>query len=583
MIMRRVLLIWTSFASSSQWSAFALRESTDDESSSDQSRSNLYHAGHGAVHVTRLHRYDHSGLHIFRQREEQWKTWHEKQVHGTPELAGSSSLLQLSDVQYAALQAHQQSIIQTDSRTDKRAGIFNASRAPTADELPALRKFAVAHMGSQQRRAVTGLSSLMSQYVGPIGVGSTLGPSGCLMDGGGEATASLAQENTTTVTCQVSEQANLWVVFDTGSTNIWISSDLCQDEPCAAEGRQRFDHSKSVSFSYPEPTSTLSVQFGTGKLTGPQARDDLHIGPFAVHNQTFAMIQQQEGRVFAEVPFEGILGLAFPSMSANQVTPFFDTVIQQKALEKNEFSIYFNRDVPQANAIFWGGVDKRFYNGEIEFFPVSDPYYWSMDLHSFKIGDECLFGSGCQSGGSQVPSGFLQRDGSAGGSHTEMKEISRHRRNGEAQAIVDSGTTFFTAEGTLFDQIMEKIPAAPCDAITDESHKNMTFTLKNARGESRDFTFSKEMYMTGNGAECSPAFMRIDIPKEHGPGMVFGEVFLRNYYTVFDRGDGSDKEARMGFAPAVHSTDTASNLRQLTNAQPSFQESRATALAHLQG
>lgn len=89
--------------------------------------------------------------------------------------------------------------------------------------------------------------------------------------------------------------------------------------------------------------------------------------------------------------------------------------------------------------------------------------------------------------------------------------------------------------------------------------------------------------MTGNGAECSPAFMRIDIPKEHGPGMVFGEVFLRNYYTVFDRGDGSDKEARMGFAPAVHSTDTASNLRQLTNAQPSFQESRATALAHLQG
>ena len=31
-------------------------------------------------------------------------------------------------------------------------------------------------------------------------------------------------------------------------------------------------------------------------------------------------------KVFEEIPFEGILGLAFPSMSARHVTPFFDNV-----------------------------------------------------------------------------------------------------------------------------------------------------------------------------------------------------------------------------------------------------------------
>ena len=49
---------------------------------------------------------------------------------------------------------------------------------------------------------------------------------------------------------------------------------------------------------------------------------------FKVENQTFAQIQREKGAVFSEIPFEGILGLAFPSMSAHHVTPFFDSVIQ---------------------------------------------------------------------------------------------------------------------------------------------------------------------------------------------------------------------------------------------------------------
>jgi len=35
--------------------------------------------------------------------------------------------------------------------------------------------------------------------------------------------------------------------------------------------------------------------------------------------------------------------------------------------------------------------------------------------------------------------------------------------------------------------------------------------------------------------ECYPAFMAIDVPPPRGPIFVFGEYFLRKYYTVFDR------------------------------------------------
>lgn len=35
--------------------------------------------------------------------------------------------------------------------------------------------------------------------------------------------------------------------------------------------------------------------------------------------------------------------------------------------------------------------------------------------------------------------------------------------------------------------------------------------------------------------ECHPAFMAIDVPPPRGPLFVFGEYFLRKFYTVFDR------------------------------------------------
>jgi hypothetical protein len=47
--------------------------------------------------------------------------------------------------------------------------------------------------------------------------------------------------------------------------------------------------------------------------------------------------------------------------------------------------------------------------------------------------------------------------------------------------------------------------------------------------------------------ECQEAFMPIDVPRPRGPIFVFGEYFLRKFYTVFDR----DRNI-MGFSVANH-------------------------------
>jgi pepsin A len=340
----------------------------------------------------------------------------------------------------------------------------------------------------------------------------------------------------------------------------------------------------------------LSVQFGTGQLNGPMGMDDFHIGPFPVFNQTFGMIQTQRGSVFADVPFEGIVGLAFPAMSANKVTPFFDNVIQQKALEKNEFAFYFSRSNPSANAIFWGGVDPDFYEGNIEYFPVRDPYYWSTELHAFKIGDACLVGNGCReeaaAGDATVagavepvvvvresdavsPQGLLQ-DGLKSALKATAAAAASNRPN--FFAIVDTGTTYFTAEGDLFHDIMDRLPEVKCSAVTEQTHPPITYTLRNVAGRLRDYQLNNNQYMTqaseDEDAICSPAFMKINLPEAHGPGMVLGEIFIRHYFAVFDRGDGSDKSGRLGFAKSKDTDNAIGKLRERTHSQPSFAESR---------
>eukprot|EP00931_Biecheleriopsis_adriatica_P054383 TRINITY_DN31995_c0_g1_i1.p1 TRINITY_DN31995_c0_g1~~TRINITY_DN31995_c0_g1_i1.p1 ORF type:complete len:561 (-),score=119.13 TRINITY_DN31995_c0_g1_i1:9-1691(-) len=532
----------------------------------------VFHPGHQAVHVTRLHRYEHDGYASFLQAEEEWKAMPEASPSflSRPRRGRSTELeretpresfVRVSEAQASALREHH-ALLQVAA---KELSAANESASLRSDG--EVFKYHGLVQPDSKHPGVTKLSNLQSQYIGQVGVGSVLAPSGCkpssaesllyiASDGDGKKDAETA--------CHVKDQSQVWVVFDTGSTNIWISSVLCAPpQPCALPGRTRYDFKNSKSYVPVDGSPELEIEFGTGKINGPKGIDDFHIGPFTVQKQTFGMIRAVEGRVFEELAIEGIIGLAFPAMAANGIRPFVDGIIASKAIAKNEFAFYFSQNLKAGNAIFWGGVDKAFYKGEIEYFDVVEPYYWALEMAGFRIGDEELAHllddeDGQQEGG-----------GAASPSSTKPKY----------KVLVDTGTTFFTAQGRLFGKIQQMLPPAPCKSIDKKSHPDITYTLVNSAGEKRDIVISNKQYMlsdeTGDDSRCSSAFMKINVPREHGPGMVFGEVFLRIYFTVFDRGDGRDvKNARIGFALANHDEHTLKHLKALTKGSPDFQEQK---------
>merc|ERR1719482_869432 len=95
------------------------------------------------------------------------------------------------------------------------------------------------------------------------------------------------------------------VVFDTGSTNLWVTGDKCQKELTGKYMKEKSPTWHDESNSY-----QVHIKFGTGQLKGPTVRDTVRIGPFEVKDQIFGVIEEEIGDIFKKLDdFGGIFGL----------------------------------------------------------------------------------------------------------------------------------------------------------------------------------------------------------------------------------------------------------------------------------
>ncbi len=63
--------------------------------------------------------------------------------------------------------------------------------------------------------------------------------------------------------------------------------------------------------------------------------------------------------------------------------------------------------------------------------------------------------------------------------------------------------------------------------------KKIKKMMKNNSKNSKDDLFDEALNL--NRLECKAAFMSINVPEPRGPILIFGEQFMKKFYTVFDR------------------------------------------------
>lgn len=292
------------------------------------------------------------------------------------------------------------------------------------------------------------------------------------------------------------------VIYDTGSSNLWIPSQSCKNCKTHAE------YYSSKSSTYKKDGTKFNIQYGSGPVSGFQSKDSVEVGSVTVPNYIFAEIQDVSGlgQLYSQGPFDGICGLAFQSISVNHVPPVFVSMANEGLIAEPVFAFYLTDKDGTAGELDFGGADKNHYSGSLQYVPLVSEDYWSLTLEGIKIGNKSI-------------------------------------RTWSNEGIIDSGTSFIVGPSLGVSNFAAAMGGTynrnyglyeiSCSATTPVAHIEFNgVTLSLTPQDMILEIASNTCVLTLSSGGSQPLW-------------IFGDPIMRKYYSVFDYGN-----KRIGFALA---------------------------------
>jgi len=306
---------------------------------------------------------------------------------------------------------------------------------------------------------------------------------------------------------------NFTVIFDTGSSDLWIPSAECVNFKISPGCKNHARYNHNLSSTYAPNNEILFLPYGSGTVLGFMSNDTVSMGPLAIEGQVFGEVTVEPGDVWSESPFDGILGLAFPILSIPLgVLPPFDMLMKQKLVAKGQFSTYLSSTPGKtSSALILGGTDTQYYSGDINYVGLSliQPLlgYWLITGQDIQINKTSL--------------GVCKDCG----------------------LVVDTGTSIIVGPPSTIGPLLQAVGNVSADCSNVKDMPILEFVIGGVT-----YPLEPEYYVIRGpdgmgGEECQLGIegMNIGIPL-----WILGDPFLRKYYTVFDRDDN-----KVGFALAI--------------------------------
>jgi len=304
---------------------------------------------------------------------------------------------------------------------------------------------------------------------------------------------------------------NFNVVFDTGSSNLWVPSKQCNLMNIACRTHSKYDSSKSTT--YTANGTAFAIRYGSGSLTGISSQDTVTVGSVSVPNLLFAEAKAEPGVAFVAAHFDGILGFGFPEISVNGMNPFFQAALASGAIKEPKFAFYLESSGTTGGELTLGGVDESKYTGTVTYTPITIRGYWQFSVSAISVGGSSFAG--------------------------------------ETKAIADTGTSLLAIPKASLTSLLATFPSGVVTPLIKGEYTvqcsrsselpDLSFTIGG-----QAFTLAPADYVLSVEGECLLGIMGIDVPAPRGPLWILGDVFLRKYYTIFDYGN-----AQIGFATAA--------------------------------
>jgi len=321
------------------------------------------------------------------------------------------------------------------------------------------------------------------------------------------------------------------VVYDTGSGNLIVPGSSCESSACV--NHRQFSKQKSSSLSEVEceagwGNDGVKITFGTGEITGDCLKDEVCIGNVC-SQAAFIASTKESNNPFNEFIFDGVFGLALPSMAQDETFSIFEQ-LQQHFREK-VFSVFLSYDDNEVSEVTFGAAKPEHYASELFWVDIdTSSGYWQV------LADDIVFDNG------QGP---------------EPQELCT---NGGCKVAVDTGTSMLAGPASLVSDLRAKL-GVQHDCSNYDSLPTLGFIVND-----RILSLHPEDYVE-KGRSCSLSLMALDVPPPKGPLFVFGIPFLQRYFTAYDL-----VNKRVGFSVAKHTGRTPEALLSVdgTRRSPTF-------------
>jgi len=320
------------------------------------------------------------------------------------------------------------------------------------------------------------------------------------------------------------------VVFDTGSGNLIVPGSDCDSQACKVHKRFSMHQSSSakevncdgsdVSKGY--LPDEITITFGTGSVTGKCLQDQICLGS-ACTQGAFISAVDESSQPFAAFDFDGVLGLALPSMAQTSVFSMMERLTKAGSLRMPLFSVFLSDSDEETSEITFGQINRDHMASELFWVPVTGTVgYWEVQIEDITVDSE--------------KQGICE----------------------DCRVAVDTGTSQLAGPSSLVDKI---------EGILDVQHDCGNFHELPELGfiiGDRVLSLSPGDYVEKNSPNsCGLALMRLDVPPPNGPLFIFGIPFLQKYYSVYDH-----EKSQVGFAVARHAGKTPPQLLSLSDVRP---------------
>merc|ERR1719160_744412 len=253
------------------------------------------------------------------------------------------------------------------------------------------------------------------------------------------------------------------------------------------------------------PRDQITVTFGTGEISGVFIQDDVCIGTLC-SNTRFVAATDETDDPFTSFKFDGVLGLALPEMSQGPEFNFMTRLMENKGLKKPMFSVFLSDSDTEDSEITFGDIKGKHMVSDMFWQPVSrDTGYWQVQISDITINNK------------------------------------KQSLCNDCQVAVDTGTSQLAGPTDVINELSNRL-----DVKHDCSNFDQLPNLGFVMGE-HILNLKPQDYVDKGPDGCDVSLMPLDVPPPNGPLFIFGDPFLRKYYTSYDR-----ESNKVGFATAKH-------------------------------